>query len=37
LVAAWFFTQSNKNLSYSGILFASMAFESFQALQSRRY
>jgi Zn-dependent protease len=37
MLAAWFLFGSSSQQPYAGILFASMAFESFQALQSRRY
>jgi len=37
LVASWFLFFSPNHQPYAGILFASMAFESLQALQSRRY
>ena len=36
-IAGWFFFGPQREHPYTGILFASMAFESFQALQSRRY
>jgi Zn-dependent protease len=37
LVASWFLFFSPSPQPYAAILFASMAFESLQALQSRRY